>query len=235
MLKRYTIIQELLRKRSNPTYLEIGLALGENWFRIRSSRKIGVDPRSVFTSPRLPWYYRAAFQVSRATGSQFFVETSDDFFAQRAPTVFAHEKIDVAFIDGLHTYEQSFRDVQNCLRYLKSDGVIVLHDCNPPTAAATAPTPAEALRLSGNRGGWNGDVWKTIVRVRSEHRDLVVSVLDCDEGLGIIRYGTPTSTLAYTPDAIATLTYQALDANRRTLLNLQEVSAQKLSQLIASS
>jgi hypothetical protein len=51
-----------------------------------------------------------------------------------------------------------------------------------------------------------GDVWKTIVHLRSHRRDLDVAVLDCDFGVGIVRKNVPESRLQYTRAQIDALT-----------------------------
>ena len=37
--------------------------------------------------------------------------------SKRADIIYNRDKIDVAFIDGLHTYEQSLSDARNCLKW----------------------------------------------------------------------------------------------------------------------
>lgn len=221
-MRRFDVINYLLDERVEATYLEIGLATGENWFRVRAARKIGVEPRDVFTTKKVPWYGKLMFRVSLMRGARIFAVTSDEFFDTLAEEVFAQKGIDVAFIDGWHSYAQSLRDVNGCLRFLKRDGVIVLHDCNPLTAAATAPTPAEALALSQGRGGWNGDVWKTIVHLRSQRADLQVCVVDCDEGLGIVRRGPAEYILPLSTLEMERLTFSDLERDRLKLLNLRD-------------
>src|SRR6201986_3722040 len=83
---------------------------------------------------------------SKARVTHYFETTSDSFFSDQA--AFLEERpIDVALIDGLHTYEQVVRDVESTVRYLKDDGVIFLHDCNP------------ALELIGRRA----ETWEDFV------------------------------------------------------------------------
>ena len=54
--------------------------------------------------------------------------TSDEFFTNH------RSHFDLVFIDGLHTHEQSLRDVANALCSLSgSDSVIVMNDCIPST------------------------------------------------------------------------------------------------------
>jgi len=225
---RYNIINDLLLGRTDATYLEIGLATGDCWFRVKADNKIGVDPRNVFTADKISWPRKLLFEASRLRGAKFFVETSDDFFTQHAPTLFGQQRVDVVFIDGWHSYEQSLKDALNCLPWLKADGAIVIHDCSPAVAAATATTPKEALELPDSNGLWNGDVWKTIVHLRSTRKDLDVSVLDCDQGLGIVKFGRPEKLLNYTDDEITAMTFDDLNSSRQELLNLQAVEVRNL-------
>ncbi len=82
----------------------------------------------------------------------------------------------------LHTYTQVLRDVENILRYLRDDGVIVLHDCNPAHASIACPATSYAdfrAQIHWWRVflGWSGDVWKAIVHLRSTRHDLRIAVL----------------------------------------------------------
>ena len=70
-------------------------------------------------------------------------------------------------------------------------------------------------------GAWNGDVFKALLQLRAERRDLNVSVLDCDHGLGIVRRGAPEGTLDLSADQIASMTYEEFAPRRIELLNLK--------------
>ena len=51
--------------------------------------------------------------------------TSDEFFKKN------RQNFDIIFLDGLHTYEQTIKDIDNGLRFLNTSGVILVHDCLP--------------------------------------------------------------------------------------------------------
>ena len=162
---------------------------------------------------------------------------SDEFFASPPPTC-TTLGIDVAFVDGLHTYGQSLFDVENCLRYLNRNGVILLHDCNPPSeAAATVARSWEDVSKMNPpnwNGAWTGDVWKTIVHLRSCRADLNVGVMDCDFGIGVAFRNRQESLLPYTPDNIQRLSYADLDEHRFAFLGLflpSELFGQLVSQI----
>ncbi|WP_100612251.1 class I SAM-dependent methyltransferase [Confluentibacter lentus] len=61
--------------------------------------------------------------------------TSDEFFQKlSANDILSNSiKFNVIFIDGLHLAQQADRDIKNAIKYIKNDGFIVVHDCNPPS------------------------------------------------------------------------------------------------------
>jgi hypothetical protein len=130
--------------------------------------------------------------------------TSDHFFATQP------EPFDIVFIDGLHLEEQVDKDVFNSMAWLNPAGCIVLHDCNPLTE--------HMQRDDGSDGkAWNGTVWKSYVKLRSNPA-LSMYVVDTDHGVGVIQRGQQTSF------QLAPLSYASLDANREEALNLISVS-----------
>ncbi|NRA13228.1 MAG: class I SAM-dependent methyltransferase [Crocinitomicaceae bacterium] len=71
-------------------------------------------------------------------------------------------QFDVIFIDGLHLATQVDRDIFNSMKFIKNDGFVVLHDCNPPTEWSARGnfryhnTPAWKY--------WNGTTWKASLK-----------------------------------------------------------------------
>jgi len=187
-LNRVRAVQRALDGRVKPVYLEIGVSKGLAFRRISADEKIAVDPEF-----RLSARSRAQADA-KGRVTHYFETTSDDFFANEA--AFLEQcPIDVALIDGMHTYEQVVRDVENTVRYLQDDGVIFLHDCNPATELIGRRAESWADFIAQQKGPlvigvWSGDVWKSIVYLRSMRHDLRVAVLKCDMGVGVIRKGT---------------------------------------------
>ncbi len=217
-MERTNILQKLINKNQGKVYLEIGLRNGKNFLKIRAKKKIGIDPYYKLSKSTVLKYYIA---IPANFSNKYFATTSDSFFENNAEFL-SRNKIDVAFIDGFHEYEQSLKDVNNVLKHLSEKGVIVLHDCSPATKEAAIPyNTFENFRQYKKEGGWNGDVWKTIVDLRSNHKDLSIFVLNCDHGLGIVTRGNNT-LLPFTKDEIKKMDYHYLDNNREYLLNLKE-------------
>ncbi|OBA84266.1 biotin carboxyl carrier protein [Mycobacterium sp. 1164966.3] len=216
-MKRLDVIRQALEGRKQSVYLEIGVEYGRVFRRIAADEKIAVDPAFKLSARSR----RRAGAQARAT--HYFEMTSDAFFASQAAFL-KQRGIDVALIDGLHTYEQVVTDVENTLRYLREDGIIVLHDCNPSRASIGCPAESYADFRAQNHWwnvSWSGDVWKAIVHLRSTREDLQIAVLNCDFGVGIIRKGLPESRLSYSAAEIESLVYADLAARRERLLNVK--------------
>jgi hypothetical protein len=158
--------------------------------------------------------------LGQNAATRYHQTTSDDFFREAASTI-GSTGIDVAFIDGLHTYAQSLADVEHGLEYVNPGGVILMHDCSPQSEemATEVSSPAEAARR-GRESFWTGDVWKTILFLRSTRNDLVVNVLDCDFGIGVSLPGRPDNLVPCSPEEIRQFTYRDFEENRCLFLGL---------------
>ncbi len=146
------IVRALNKFKTNPMYLEIGCDQNDvfNSIPVIHSNKIGVDPNS--------------------GGSHKM--TSDDFFKQN------DKSFDVIFIDGLHTYEQTQKDVINSLKILNTNGVIFIHDL----------LPGDKIDADRTRylPGWSGDVWKVAIEL-SQSEGLDFKIVNIDTGVGILK------------------------------------------------
>ena len=147
---RIDLIQKIIDKKNFNSYLEIGCDDNFLFSKVKVKEKIGVDPVS---------------------GGNF-KGTSDLFFKQNK------HYFDCIFIDGLHEYDQVYKDIMNSIKFLKDDGLIILHDCLPSSIHQQA--------VPRYKSGWTGDVWKMIVNIRTRSElDTITCNIDC--GLSIIR------------------------------------------------
>ncbi|WP_419663762.1 hypothetical protein Dvar_39820 [Desulfosarcina variabilis str. Montpellier] len=249
-LKRYDIAQAILNKLKGRLYLEIGVNKANSFKRIVVEKKIGVDPLPTYNfinllmqnadihyfscttdrsgSAQIKFNLKNKKNISKITNSascELFYVISDVFFENYASPVFRQNRIDVAFIDGLHAYKQVVKDVGNTLRYLEKGGVILIHDCNPPTEAAAYPAKswkaASKMNIEGWTGQWCGDVWKSIVHLRAVRNDLEIFVLDCDYGIGVVRQGQNKDPINMSIEEIEKMTYAEFNSNRKEMLNLK--------------
>ena len=218
-MNRLFFLKKLFRNKKFRTYLEIGVFKGRVFFSVPAHNKIAVDPEFRFTrSVKVKKVFRRVSNL----WAKYYEKTSDDFFREDALKLFQNRKIDVCLIDGMHEYEFALRDIENSLKLLQENGVVLVHDCNPATKEASVDF--EEYKKRGFTRDWNGDVWKAIVHLRSLRDDINVFVLDCDQGLGVITFGKPESKLEFKQEEIKALPYEMLNENRKELLNLKDPS-----------
>ena len=176
---------------------------------VRAWRKTGVDPfAAVPLSKRL-------LHPNTLLRGRLLQTPSDEFFSSLA----SDERFDIIFVDGDHRFEQSLRDVEHALDHLADGGVVLVHDCDPPTPQAASPDPRDATG-----GPWCGEVWRTIVLLRATRADLSVEVLEADFGVGVI-HRLPSPTLELEPGSVAGMTYEDLVADRVRLLGIRDYPA----------
>lgn len=225
---RAAILQRILDCKRDPVYLEIGVKNGDTFFALCAARKLGVDPRFKGRARRFArspsqWLNRGG--LGRALfRDRLFSTTSDLFFARHGAWL-QRLGVDVAFVDGMHSYEHSLADVLHVLEVLRPDGMIVVDDCNPSSLASATYPREEAERLVAYNGRWCGDVYKTIVHLRTLRDDLDVFTLDCLFGVAVVRYKPHLSRAPRVSHedrgAPVALDYGHFDKERGTLLNLR--------------
>ena len=103
---RTKVIQEIINRKKAKNYLEIGINWGINFLNIFCLNKIGVDPYIRISNLNK---LISLFKNPLNFFNNYFEITSDEFF-DRYQKWLAKSGLDVIFIDGLHTYEQSLYD-----------------------------------------------------------------------------------------------------------------------------
>jgi hypothetical protein len=155
--------------------------------------------------------------------NRYFRVPSDTFFDTQKQLL-SSRKLDVVFVDGLHTYEQCHRDIVHALDYLVDDGIILVHDCIPTSAYAASTLPEFEKLCANPPGDWNrewcGDVWKSIVRLRIERPDLSICTLDTDFGIGVItkRHFIDSSAPKISMQDLAEMNFDDFQAQKSDLL-----------------
>ena len=221
-MNRLDVIQQTIATKKARNYLEIGVKKGKLFLKVNAHKKIAVEP--IFKI-RTKQKIRACLRDAKNIFNEYYEMTSDSFFEKHRRRLLRLNGLDLAFIDGLHTYDQTLKDVTNCLAYLVPDGVIAMHDCNPTTAAqavsADSREQAAKMKIPDQTKEWSGDVWKTVAHLRSTRKDLNICVLDCDHGIGIIKRGRPENMLDHSLETIDRLSYDDLEKDREHILNLK--------------
>jgi hypothetical protein len=191
IMHRLEIINIFIKKYNFNSYLEIGVSVGDVLDHVEIKNKLGVDPDSV------------AYGYGGGDSPMIFKE-SDDFFKELNDEI----KYDIIFIDGLHKREQVFRDIVNSIKHLTENGVIILHDCNPPTQDNATP--------EYNGGLWNGTVYLGYIDAIKTY-NLNNYTIDCDWGCGVI---LPKNVNLNLERKYITDDWEYFDINRFDLLNL---------------
>lgn len=179
MKTRIDIINSLIKDNDYKSYLEIGVKRGETFNKINCPERVGVDPVWPTT----------------------FKGTSDQFFKKNK------KKFDLIFIDGLHEFAQVKKDIENSLRCLTINGVIVLHDCLPENLLMQ--------KIPRVVRDWTGEVWKAFVYFR-RLPGLEMFVYDCDFGVGVIRVGQQKPLVVDKP------TYAQFKKNKKEWMNIRK-------------
>lgn len=164
-------------RRLNPrTYVEIGVETGASLANANSNcLSVGIDPD-----------FSIVYTIQSMC--KLFKEQSDDFFNKRdLKTILNDKPIDLAFIDGLHTFDQVLRDFINIERYSHRDTIVLFHDVYP-TTPITASRDRKSLM-------WLGDTWKFIPLVKELRPDLkIFTIPTYSSGLAVITNCNPLST-----------------------------------------
>ena len=150
-------LQRVHREIAPQLYLEIGIRKGLS-LDLSNCNTIAIDPAPEI-SEELPKNHRV-YQM-----------TSDHFFEFHAELAIAEQKVDLAFIDGLHLFEFALRDFINIEKYSSPTSIIIIDDILPSTLQ-------QASRIRQTRV-WTGDVWKIIFVLRKYRPELRIKILDC--------------------------------------------------------
>lgn len=152
-MNRTDIIQLLIKNRKYTRYLEI-----------TSKNDLG-------NYNNVQCQYKKVIQVDV---NQNDSSTSDKFFR------LSNERFDLILIDGLHTEEQTLKDMRNSLKCLSKNGVLVVHDCLPPDK-----WHQRSIEDYKEGESWNGKVWKAMLRFINSS-NYTSYIIDTDWGCGII-------------------------------------------------
>jgi len=134
-------------------YLEVGVETGSTFLNVNIQNKDAVDPNFRFDTK----YY-----ANEAT--RFFHMPSDEFWTSTHPKPY-----DIIFLDGLHTFEQTFRDFVCSMKFSHLGTVWVIDDVLPSDVFSAIPNQRRSLyeRKLQNIDGtpWHGDVFKIMLAI----------------------------------------------------------------------
>jgi hypothetical protein len=164
-------------RNCNPrNYLEIGVNTGRSLQYVMSHVPcVGIDPNPTIE-----------YKLSDKT--KVFTMDSDNFFANENVEELLGDKIELAFIDGLHHYDQVLKDFINVEKHSDKDTIVLLHDIYPVV-------PETATR-EWNTFYWAGDTWKFMHVLNKYRPDLTVRTIPTfPTGLGFVHNLDATNTV----------------------------------------
>ncbi|HQR27105.1 MAG TPA: class I SAM-dependent methyltransferase [Nocardioides sp.] len=197
---RPQVLRRLLNLYHEPRYLEVGVFAGRTFHRVPAARKVAVDPEFRFD------HHERARAHPEATYHQV---TSDEYFNVLASP---EDLFDVIYLDGLHEFGQTLRDLLNALEHLQPRGVIVIDDTRPHTSLASIPDRArffeERSALGVEDQAWMGDVYKVVHFVQAFCPYLSYRTISNNHGQTVVwrqqRNEAPLSTI----EAIAAMGFE---------------------------
>ncbi len=155
LAQRFQRLNALAKINSASKYLEVGVCKGATFNRVNIPFKVAVDPKFRFNTND---------HTDRNT--IFHEVTSDEFFAKLASE---YDSFDLIYLDGLHTFEQTFRDFCASLRYSHQNTIWLIDDTHPISLFSADPDLKRARRLQklvgDERGAWMGDVYKVVFAI----------------------------------------------------------------------
>lgn len=173
-ISRNGVVQAVLDLFEAPAYLEIGVNKGMTFNNVKAGTKVAVDPKFLFD-------YRTVAQ--EVPGTSFHETTSDDYFGRIAGRDTA---FDVIYLDGLHTCEQTVRDLINAISFLKPNGVMIVDDVFPCSYAASLHDRAETRLIrqatGDSLGAWMGDVYRLVFFIETFCQQFSYSTVNNNHG-----------------------------------------------------
>ncbi len=148
-------LNTLIEVTSARSYLEVGVGAGRTLLHVNAPLRVGVDPRL-----QLP--------VAAPAGGdlRLYGVTSDQFWSQHCP---AEEEFDVIYLDGHHTFAQTFRDFCASLAHAHRKTLWLLDDTCPLSFLAAQPNlrlTRWGRRVTGSEEtAWMGDVYKVVLAI----------------------------------------------------------------------
>ena len=172
-IRRLKSIQHII---SAERYLEIGVQAGTTFRSLKMGRMDGVDPAFLFDVDQVV-----------GGGRHLHEMTSDEFFDRNLGV----EKYDLVFIDGLHTYDQTYRDFCNVALRLHQHSIVVIDDVLPCDKHSALRTQDECIAArrddpdfdGDNLRAWHGDVFRLLVFLNLFHTSLCYATVPGKEGV----------------------------------------------------
>lgn len=135
-------------------YLEIGVLAAETLGNVEFEFSVGVDPN---------FRFRRREFARQHPNTRLFSLTSDEYFSRN------YEPFDFIFLDGLHTFDQTFRDLVASVQRIRQGGLVLIDDTLPSDIFSCHRNQKAAVSLrrrwnpaSQRPRAWHGDVFRVL-------------------------------------------------------------------------
>jgi methyltransferase family protein len=187
-------LASLAQARDAKTYLEIGVDKGNTFLNVAFFElRHGVDPG-----------FRLDAASLESESMRFFDMTSDEFFMHHADT---GRKYDIVFLDGRHTFEQTFRDFCCSQAHAHDETIWLVDDVFPNDIFSAYPDMRTAYRYRESHGlqgkAWMGDVFKVVFAIHDYFPNLSYRT--------IVGAGNPQTVIVRRPRATFTPAFKDLE------------------------
>lgn len=165
------LITQLIDTLGVKCYLELGTYHGE-CIQAVSTRLLSLYPKDHWLAIGVDLARPPEIEpLIQSNFIDFWQMSTDQFFVEG---VRAYEEFDMIFIDADHNSDAVRRDFENSLKFIKDQGIILLHDTYPANAALTDP-------------GYCGDAWKFADQYSDKYEGCEFCTLPYSPGLTIVR------------------------------------------------
>lgn len=148
-----SLINRYISRYGFQNYLEIGVSEGETFEKINAPLKHAVDTQ-----------FKYNFTEKMTDKSHYFQKSSDEYFLSDERL----SEIDIVYLDGLHTFEQTLKDLLNVCAHSRHRALIIIDDVDPIDWFSSLNDQSETYKYRREHLGerihyaWNGDVFKLI-------------------------------------------------------------------------
>ncbi len=164
-----------------------------------------VDGRQFRVKKRLMYRCPADFSDGETVDYATPADSCEELCAE---LIKSGESFDLVFVDPYHTYTSSFQAIMAGLQLTKTNGTLLVHDCNPPNPFYAEP--------EFHLGNWCGVTYAAYLDIALGKEGIGHFTVDTDFGCGIIRKGPQlVRQFGTIPDASLALEWQALDLSQK--------------------
>ncbi len=149
----HELVNSYISKYGFQNYLEIGVNEGETFEKIIAPLKHAVDIQ-----------FKYNFDEKKNENNHYFQMSSDEYFHVAEHII----QNDIVYLDGLHTFEQTLKDLLNVCANSREKALIIIDDVHPIDWFSSLNDQSETYKYRRSHLGekihyaWIGDIFKLI-------------------------------------------------------------------------